>query len=264
MKKNLPFVLVMACLLAIAVLAGFKICAIVRDYRTGEDTAEALQQYIQLPTQPPETQPREAEAAPMPEETLPAPTEPPVVYPEVDFAALQEKNTDIIAWIYIPDTNINYPMVQGEDNRKYLNVMPDGTPHFSGSIFMDYRCEADFSDPHTILYGHNIQNGTMFNQIRKYMEPEFYAEHPTGMIMTPDGNFRFEVIAGYIARTTDPAWRVNFNWDGEFETWLRDTMDRSTIGGTVTPTEEDRILTLSTCTYEFDRARYVLICRIIP
>ena len=155
MKKNLPFLLLMACLLAVAVLAGFKICTIARDYRAGEDAAEALQQYVQLPTQPPETQPRCTEAAPMPEQTLPAPTEPPVVYPEVDFDALKEKNEEIIAWIYIPDTNINYPVVQGEDNRKYLNVMPDGTPHFSGSIFMDYRCEADFSDPHTILYGHN-------------------------------------------------------------------------------------------------------------
>lgn len=267
MKKKLPFLLAFVFFAAVAVLAGYKIYTILSEYHAEEQTSQQLQQYITLEVaQPPETtpasRPTEPGLPPIPEQ----PTEPeadPVIYPEVDFTALQAINPDVVAWIYIEDTNINYPVVQGADNSRYLSVMADGRSNAAGSIFMDYRSEPDFSDRHTVIYGHNMRNGSMFHNIRNYTDPEFYAAHPTGMMMTPEGNFQFEVIAGYVASVDDPAWDIRFGSDEEFDSWLTDTMARSLLGGTIVPDTGDRIITLSTCTYEFNNARFVLICRIM-
>ena len=76
----------------------------------------------------------------------------------VDFERLQEENKDIIAWLYCPDTEINYPVVQSKDNEYYLRRLLDGTWNIAGTLFMDYRNAADCSDLHTIIYGHNMKN----------------------------------------------------------------------------------------------------------
>lgn len=268
MKRKIPYFLALLILLGVMTLAGYKVLTILGEYRTEEDTSQELQQFIQLPPaespQPEPFVPDATEPEPVPGETEPEPTEDPTVYPEVDFASLQEINPDVIGWIYIEDTKINYPIVQGVDNSRYMHTMADGRRNAAGSIFMDFRNEPDFSERHTILYGHNMRNGAMFAGIRNYMDPEFAAEHPIGLIMTPEKNFRFEVIGGYIAKTTDPAWRIHYDSDEDFAAWLRDTLDRSTVECDAAPQEGDRILTLSTCTYEIKNGRFVLICRILP
>lgn len=270
LKRKLPFYLAVLLCLCVAAVSGYKVFSIVTEYRAGEDTSSELQQYIQIaPTQPDPTQPTLPPSTEAPEDTEsaetmpPEPTEDPFPYPEVDFETLQSINPDVIGWIYIEGTKINYPVVQGTDNDRYLSVMADGTRNAAGSIFMDYRNEPDFSDRHTVIYGHNMRNGTMFHGIRSYSDPAFLAEHPEGMIMTPEKNFRFEIIGGYVAKPDSNAWELSFNSGEEFSQWLQDTMSRSTVNTGVTPTTDDRIITLSTCSYEFNNARYVLICRVI-
>lgn len=268
MKRKLIIVLVLLVCIAGAAFAGYKAYNKITEYKAGEEVSKELQQYIDLTatepphataaTQPPEeTSPTEQSA----QETLPPePTETPVTYPAVDFASLLAINEDVVGWIYIEDTNINYPMVQGEDNRHYVSTMADGQVNSCGSIFLDYRNQADFSDKHTVIYGHNMRNGTMFADILKYKDPEFLAAHPTGKIMTPNGNFEFEVVAGYVAELSDPAWQLEFVSGDDFGTWLEDTMARSIIESTYIPDSNDRIITLSTCSYEFSDARFVLVC----
>lgn len=78
----------------------------------------------------------------------------------VDFEVLQTENKDIIAWLHCPDTKINYPVAQSEDNSYYLRRLLDGSWNTAGTIFMDYRNSADFSDRHTVIYGHNMKNDT--------------------------------------------------------------------------------------------------------
>lgn len=96
---------------------------------------------------------------------------------KVDFERLQEENKDIIAWLYCPDTEINYPVVQSKDNEYYLRRLLDGTWNIAGTLFMDYRNAADCSDLHTIIYGHNMKNNTMFGSLPKYSKQEYYEEH---------------------------------------------------------------------------------------
>lgn len=258
-RKVIVTILVVALLIG-AAYAGYNLYRTAAEYREGEQVYAEVQQYVNLsPAQPSGNTPSNP-VGDNGAELAPEVTEPPVIYPEVDFEGLMTVNEDVVGWIYIEGTQINYPILQGEDNRHYVSTMINGAYNGAGSIFMDYRNQPDFTDPHTVIYGHNMNNGSMFAAIVKYQDPEFFAAHPTGMIMTPEGNFQFEVVAGYVASLADPSWQLEFANEADFDNWLQDTMERSIIGGTVVPTAQDQIITLSTCSYEFSDARFVLVC----
>ena len=272
--KNVLFGLALLFFAGLAAFSGYQVYSILTEYRVGEESAQSLQQYITLQTEAPWTEPAAPEATaaavqapddPLSTETIGAtePAEPSTDYPVVDFDALQKINPDVLGWILIEDTGINYPIVQGEDNDHYLSHLADGTPNGAGSIFLDYRNASDFSDYHTVIYGHNMKNGTMFAEVTEYKKKSFYEAHPTGRIMTPQGNFQLEVIGGYVADLRDPAWELHFETDEARLDWLRDAMDRSAVGGDYVPVGGEKIITLSTCSYEFDDARFVLICRVL-
>ena len=267
--KKAVYSIFLVLFLSIALFAGYQIYSIASEYQTGETAAAELQQFIHMETVPAATEAVEETDEPVPtdaaesaEETQPA--EDSFPYPTVDFAGLRQINSDVVAWIMIEGTNVNYPVVQGRDNSRYLTVMADGRKNAAGSIFMDYRCQADFSDRHTVIYGHYMGNGTMFHNVREYRRPGYFEEHPTGIILTPEKNFRFEVIAGYVAKPDSDAWELTFASDEDFSAWLAESMAASVFDSGIVPTAEDRIITLSTCTYEFNNARFVLICRVMP
>ena len=272
-RKGL-FVLAFLFFAGMAVFSGYKVYTILTEYRVGAKSAQNLQQYVTLQPEVSETAPAKMEIS-LPDEPAsdtPAPTEitetteatePSVQYPVVDFEALKKVNSDVHGWIYIAGTSISFPIVQGVDNDYYLTRLPDGTSNSSGSIFLDYRNASDFSDYHTIIYGHNMKNGTMFADVTKYKKKAYYEEHSVGMIMTPQGNFQIEVIGGYVADLWDPAWNLHFETEQDRQDWLRDAMARSDVGGDYVPAGGEKIITLSTCSYEFDDARFVLICRVL-
>ena len=271
MKRNVLFVMALLFFAGVAAFSGYKVYSILAEYRVGEESAQNLQQYVTLQPEPTEPVPAVTEAT-EPVEQIPEPsapteetevTEPAIQYPLVDFEALKQVNSAVLGWIYIEGTAINYPIVQGTDNDYYLTRLVDGTTNSSGSIFMDYRNAPDFSDYHTIIYGHNMKNGTMFADVTEYKKASFYEAHFVGMIMTPQENFQVEVIGGYVADLWDPAWNLHFETEKERQDWLRDAMARSDVGGDYVVEGGERIITLSTCSYEFDDARFVLICRVM-
>ena len=278
-KRRLLYFLALFLFAELAAVSGYEIFKTVTEYKAEETASRQLQQFIDLEatqsaepvTEPPAPETEEAtvtsdateqNAATEPTEASTEATEQ-VYYPVVDFESLISVNSDVIGWIYIPDTNINYPVVQGEDNRHYVSTMADGSDNAAGSIFMDYRNTPDFTDKHTVIYGHNMRNGSMFANITNYKKEDYLIEHPVGMIMTPAGNFRFEVIGGYVAQLSDPAWQLEFAGEEDFGAWLEETQGRIKTDGGAQPEVTDRIITLSTCSYEFSEARYVLVCRIM-
>ena len=277
MKRTIPLILLCIVFLGIAGYNGLGLYREWQEYRAGEQAYDELSQYIhvQIPA-PPENRPLEAvpvrdqrphtestESGEIPEETEapPAETEPPddTVWPEVDFEALREINPDVVGWIYIEGTSINYPMVQGADNSYYLYRLFDGTENKSGSIFVDYRNSRDLSDRNTVLYGHNLQSGAMFHDILLYKDQTFYEEHPTALLLTPERNYKIELIAGYVTDMNSDAWKMKFESDVEFALWLEQGIIQSTFQSAVRPTAQDRVVTFSTCTYEYNDARYVLV-----
>lgn len=242
--------------LTVMVISVWKIWEIYSEYRTGEKAYNDISHMISLPPNTEEPQPS-VTTAPS-EGTAPSSDEDFTNWPTVNFAALREINPDTVAWICIEGTEINYPVVQGEDNSFYLKHLFDGEWNGAGCIFLDYQNDASFSDRHSILYGHHMNNGTMFTDLEKYKEQEFFDEHPFGLLITPEKNYKIEFFSGYVVAANENAWKVDFT-ETEFETWLQSAADHSCFSSEIIPRTSDHILTLSTCSYEFDDARFVLV-----
>lgn len=263
-RKVLFYSLLLLSILGVCI-SGYKILTIVMEYKAGEQTYEQVQDLVQIPSKPAnENSEQYMESAESTDpsgygKTYSEEKQEEFVYPEVDFTALQALSDDVVGWIYIPDTEINYPIVQGDDNDFYLTAMIDGSHNSAGSIFMDYRNASDFSDRHTILYGHNMGNGTMFAGITKYRNQAFYDAHPIGAIVTPDTQLIFEVVAGYVATTADSSWQLEFEEDAEALEWVQAAMKRSAFRTRYQPQLQDRMITLSTCSYEMENARFVVV-----
>lgn len=102
-----------------------------------------------------------------------------------------------------------------------------------------------------------MKNGTMFTDLDKYKKQEFFDEHPVALLITPDKKYKVEFFVGYVAAPQDDAWEIGFT-EAEFEVWLQNAADRSCFTSEIAPNASDRILTLSTCSYEFDDVRFVL------
>lgn len=272
MKRKIPLLMLCLTFLGIAGYSGYQLMMEWQEYKAGEEAYDSLSQYIQLA----EPLPQVTEQNGPPREEIPAgeptadtmPTDPQVtdltVWPVVDFVSLQAINPDVVAWIYLEGTVINYPVVQGPDNSKYLHRLVDGTYNGAGSIFMDYRNLSDLTDRNTILYGHHMKNKTMFAPIANYKEQSYYEEHPTCLILTPEGNYKLEFFAGYVANLNGDAWKLEFESDEEYGGWLEQAVASSTFQSTISPTTQDRVVTLSTCSYEYDDARYVLLGILVP
>lgn len=182
-----------------------------------------------------------------------------ILWPKVDFDALKAINPDIVGWLYSEGTNINYPVVRGSDNSYYLNHMFDGKYNASGCLFADYRIDELFESDHTIIYGHHMKNGTMFHDLDGYKDETYYQEHPTMLLLTPDKNYEIVLFAAYVASVETDAWCLDFPDENEKEKWLRNAVEKSFFSTDIQPSPTDRIITLSTCSYEFDDARLVVV-----
>jgi len=176
----------------------------------------------------------------------------------VDFEAMKELNKDVVAWIYCPNTMLNYPIVQADDNDYYLYRLLDGTSNSNGSIFMDYRNGADFSDENTLIYGHHMQTGAMFGELINYKKQSFYEAHPYIYIITPTQTYRMDLFAACIVDSVSDVYSLTLSDD-----LIEEMISDSTFDADI-PFPEGNIVTLSTCTYEYDDARYVVMGQLVP
>lgn len=174
MKRNKIY---MICMILAGILFFGSVGAIVRiymSYREGEQVYEELEEYV-----------REPESTKEPEGEKPSEENSAFPFLQVDFASLQNINPEVIAWIQIPALDISYPVAKGTDNAYYLQHMINGETNKSGSIFMDYHNQEDFTDRNTIIYGHNMRDGSMFGTLEKYQDQEFTMCIRSFMFMCP-------------------------------------------------------------------------------
>lgn len=174
---------------------------------------------------------------------------------DIDFNSLLDLNQDIIGWIYIPDTVIDYPIVLGKDNDYYLDRSFLKKKNRAGSIFMNYPNSENFDDFNTTLFGHNMKAGTMFHELISYQEQEFFDTHDTIYVYTPYDILEYKVASVYIAKATDDYWYATIKDKADF---AKRANKKSIIESEFDITKESKILTLSTCTYEFKDARFVV------
>lgn len=154
-----------------------------------------LQQNAQL-----ERAAQEAAEAPIPTtpESSETSEEQQLVENPIDFASLQAENTDIYAWLYVPDTNINYPVMQhAEDDSYYLHTNRYHEFSLEGAIFSQSMNSKDFSDPVTVLYGHNNANGAMFATLHNFEDASFFQSHDTFYIYTPGHILTYHIVSAY-------------------------------------------------------------------
>lgn len=179
---------------------------------------------------------------------------------DIDFKSLKSVNEDVIGWIYIEGLpEINYPIVQGEDNETYLHMTYEKNYNFAGTIFIDYENKPDFSDCNTLVYGHNMKNGSMFAQLKKFsQDEETYNKSRYFWIFTPEKNYRYEVISAYTTAASSDTYTLFKGPGQEFQEYLGTIAGYSDIktdseGMTI----KDKIVTLSTCTGD-EATRYVV------
>ena len=171
---------------------------------------------------------------------------------------LYDKYEDYRGWIKIDNTNINYPIVQGKDNSFYLNKDINKNYLSSGSIFMNYLNNR-FNDENTVLFGHHMRNKTMFAQLKKYKEKEFfYGDNDIVIEVENDKVLKYKVFSAYVTDSKDNYIKTNFDDKDQYKEFLEDIKNKSQYKSDIDVNENDKIITLSTCSYEFNDARMVV------
>lgn len=250
MKRKISLILLALLFAGVFVFSAVKVYTVLREYEEADVAYQQLQNdFVVVPTT--------------------ASTAPVVDAPQVetsgiavDFAKLTATNADVIGWIYCADTPINYPVVQAADNATYLHAGLDGKYLRSGTIFADYRNDSIGEDKQFILYGHSMKNKTMFGSLMGYKKQAYYDEHPVLYYLTKDAEYRIELFAGCVMKAPQIIYQPNPDAD-EYEFYIELMRRKSTFRSEVSVTAEDTVVVLSTCSYEFDNARYVALGKLV-
>ncbi len=166
---------------------------------------------------------------------------------DVAHDKLSDKNDRYVGWIDIPDTVVSYPMVYAVNYFEYLYTTFEKESNNSGCIFLDFRCKPDFSSKNTIIYGHRMNDGTMFGTLKNYFNKEYFDEHRIINIYTPDGTRMYEVFAVYYAISGDRSYDVDFESDEAYSEWLNYVVTNSAVKSNVDPSKSENVIMLSTC-----------------
>lgn len=181
----------------------------------------------------------------------------------VDFAALQQRNPDVYAWIQIPNTAVDYPILQSStDNAYYLNHTIDGEEKKEGAIFTENFNTKTFEDPNTVIYGHDMKNGSMFQSIHNYMDRNFFDTNRDITIYMPDQILHYKIFAAYLTDNKHLLMNYNFWNQEEYKQYLDSIFSKRDMNAFVDTsmevTNEDKIITLSTCYAGISTQRYLV------
>jgi len=250
-------ILTLICL-AVFLFSAWKLVGIFQEYREAEQLYEetAMEYMKVIPAEESDEEDKE-HAVPVKPKKPQAPI-------EVDFSNLLKINSDIIGWIYMEDTVVNYPLLQGENNFYYLDKTLYKKYLASGSIYLDCDNEPDFSDAHSIIFGHNMKNHTMFGDLSDLRDEDYLKEHPYVDLILTDGTWlRYEIFSMYRAHVEDGTYRAPLNKAKNFEPFMELVTSKNMHAGSDLDLPEvqagDKVLTLSTCTEDSaDYERFVV------
>lgn len=178
---------------------------------------------------------------------------------------MQALNPDIIGWLTVDGTQMDYPFVYSKDNNDYLRRDLNGKYAVAGTIFMDYQCKADLSDFNTILYGHQMKNGSMFGDIAKFAKEDFWNGHTGGYIYLAYASYRLDIFSyAVVDRYDEIIYTPHSGADAVERTAVLDYIRiNSRQYRDIGITASDQIVTLSTCNYEYNGARAVLVAKLV-
>ena len=180
------------------------------------------------------------------------------------ISLMQEQYPDVVGWLTLPGTPIDYPFVQGRDNDEYLRADLNGDYLFAGSIFLDYRSAPDFSTFNSIIYGHNMKNASMFGSLPNFKAAEYFQDITDGSVFLAEKEYKFEIFAALLTNNYDSILYNSLQiTEEDKQAFLDYIRENARHYRNIGETTDDYILTLSTCSYEFDEARTVVVGRLI-
>ncbi|MBO4383498.1 MAG: class B sortase [Clostridia bacterium] len=178
---------------------------------------------------------------------------------QVDLAGLQKVNPDVKGWIYIPDTAVSYPLLWSKSDNTYLRTTYTGEHSVFGSIFFSHQCSPELTDQHTIIYGHNTKNGSMFGGLKEYKKKDYFYAHPYVYLIMKGTTYQYRVVSCFTANTSDDVYILSFAKNTDFQKWIAKLVVQSDVDpGTVAITGMEQVLTLSTCTSRTKTERFVV------
>lgn len=254
-KKAIIYNILICFFAAVVLICGLKIGSYYwQEYRNEKKNDEIIDEVVSTPNLP-EANTDKAESqsgyyfAPIPK--------------SVDFYKLQKKNADAVGWIFSQNGVINYPILQGKDNDYYLNHSVNKTINVNGSIFMDCKNNGKFSDKHTFIYGHSMKNGTMFATLLRYRNQSYYDAYPSLYLYTPYGKYRLDIFSAYETKDNDKVYSTGYNLE-DYSDFISYAFSKSLVKADVSVAADDKIVTLSTCAYSSNDARFVVIAKLVP
>ena len=180
----------------------------------------------------------------------------------IDFSELQQVNEDIAGWLRIRALDISYPVVQGEDNDYYLHRTFEKEDNFAGCLFVNCDNDRDFTDQNTIIYGHNMKNGSMFGKLKQFREEETYNKSKYFWMFTPDLIFQYRIFSAMVVNKTGLAYQTFYS-DEDFNEWINKAFEGSEVENSgIQVTSDDHVVTLSTCTGD-DSTRFVVMGKLV-
>ncbi len=175
-----------------------------------------------------------------------------------DWESLQAENPDIIAWLYVPDCDISFPIVQGTDNSFYLTHTATKEYNPRGAVFLEAKANAQFQDDNSLVYGHSVEGGGMFTDLKQFTDSDFFKEHPNFYLLTPNGNYICNILT--FAKTQDRSIYYTSSF-GDYQQETVEGMIANAMYYNTLDTEGKRMITLSTCNLDYgfnSDQRYVL------
>lgn len=248
--------LLMLAALGVFVYSGYMLYGFYKDYKTGSDEYDNLESSYALENSADDYDALEDDDAVQriqglevvtteengEEVTLPAMKNP------IDFAELKAVNEDIVGWLKIRALDISYPVVHGEDNDFYLHRTFEKTDNFAGCLFVNCYNKPDLTDQNTVIYGHNMKNLSMFGKLKQFRDEEVFNKSKYFWIYTPDFIYQYRIFSAAVVNKTGLTYQTSFT-DEEFDEFITYACEHSEVDSSgVEVTQEDRIVTLSTCT----------------
>ncbi len=252
-RKSILSNMILVIAIAVFCVSGYKLYDIFSEYRKGEKEYDKLnQEMVSIEILPEAETPEapEASEAPIQENKE-------VV---IHFEELLRMNPDTVGWLRFDEpAQISYPLVRGENNDEYLHRTFEGKRNSAGTIFVDADNAGDFSDRNTFIHGHNMKNGSMFGQLRKYKSQSFCKENPYFYIHTPDGKVStYQVFAVCIVKDTSESYNKWYNSDQEFLDYIEYVQASAKYPVDVEVKSDSKIVSLSTCTNVSDDERLIV------
>lgn len=178
------------------------------------------------------------------------------------YKRLKYINKDYKMWIQVEGTSINYPVVQGKDNEYYLNHDFNNDLNSSGSIFVDYKNNIK-EDKNIIIYGHNMKNKTMFQPLMKFKEEDFFNENKYIIVTINNKEYKYEIFSSYLVDANNDELKISFSSDNEFFNYINEIKNKALYKRNIHMEKEDKIITLSTCSYENESTRMIICGKLI-